>query len=348
MHQAYRYYSYAYQRVRKTPAAPFILFKRVYTVEEEKIFIKELKNILINYPKFPFIDAVRFELSLFLYLNNLLNDAIYYADQIIRDKDSQFLPYALTLKASVYLKKEDCEDAIYYFFESISSLKSIIYDNKYEQQLMNNYIGLAICYFKNVDFKTSEMIFKKIYGTSNIKNVKERALYYLYKLYLESNRFDLAGICFSIFNQAFPKSLYLNIMKEENDKLSNSFKQYNSSDYWSIGIRDESILKGIDNLNSLISLNISHEDLSINDVQNNLSIGFSIQIGSFTSEENAKRAKEKVMKYHYPVYIQKVGNDKKYFFRVRIGPFNTRNEATDILEKLKKYGIDGYVVKEEK
>ena len=342
LRQAYRYYSYAYQRARNTPISPYILFKRAYTVKDEKVFIRELKNILTNYPLFPFANAVRFELSLFLYLNNSIDESIYYAEQIIQHESSPFLPYALTLRASIYLKKENYESAIQDFFRSVSILKSIINGKEYEYQLMNNYLGLAVSYLGLKNFRVAEIILKKVFGTTSIDKVREKALFYLYEVYRKSDRNDLAMACYDTFNQDFPESIYLLKIKKEYD-LNSSSSQNNSKNYGSIGIRDESILYGIDNVEELINLNYNRSPKE--KVKKTDGVKFSVQIGSFKDESNAKKIMQRVLHCNYPVYIERIKSGKNFYFRVKVGPFDTKDEALTILRELKKCGIEGFVLR---
>jgi len=343
--QSYRYYSYAFQRVKNTPAAPYILFKRAYTVSEERIFIKELKNILSKYPDFPLKTAVNFELSLFLYLNNLYKDANYYITPIVENNESPFYPYALTLKGYICLNEKNYEEAVHYFFKSISGMKEMLSGKEYERQLMNNYLGIAICYYRNSDFKTSEVILKKIYGTSSIAVIRERALFYLYKIYKESDRRELAMLCLKNFNNNYPESLYFLKIKNENNNLDNIPEQEISLNDEKLGKRDEMMLYGIDSLDELIKINEKTVSQSKKDTEYSIKSGFYVQVGSFKSEKNAERVAEKIREYKYPVNIFKGNGGDGIYYRVRVGPFEAKEDALNVLNELRKNKFQGYVVR---
>ena len=343
--QAYKYYSYAFQRVKNTPAAPYILFKRAYTVSEERIFIKELKNILSEYPNFPLKTAVSFELSLFLYLNNLYKEANYYVTSIVENNESHFYPYALTLKGYICLNEKNYEEAIHYFFKSIASMREILSCKEYEMQLMNNYLGLAICYYRNSDFKTSEVILKKIYGTSNIAVVREKALFYLYKIFKESNRKELAILCLKNFKNNYPESLYFLEIKNENNNLGKIPGQEISLNNEKLGKKDESMLYGIDSLDELIKINEKTSSQFKQDTEYSIKSGFYVQVGSFKYEKNAETVAEKIREYKYQVNIYKGNSGDEIYYRVRVGPFDTKEDALNVLNKLRKNKFQGYVVR---
>ena len=348
LNQAYRYYSYAYQRVRNTPQAPYILFKRAYTITDERTFIKELKNILKEYPNFPLIDAVEFEISSYLYLKNHLDEAMKFIDSIIQRDDSPFFPYALTLKAGIYYKEKAYERSINYFFKSISKLKRIISGSGInEQQLMTNYIGLAKCYLEENNYKESEVILRKVYGTTTINNIKEKALFYLFYLYKYMNEDDLAKVCYFKLNRQFPNSIFfLKIKKEynyDNMELTNSRAGEN------IAVQDKSILKGVDSIDKLVMLKVKTKIRNGDSLQtennDNVKNGFSVQVGSFKTRKNSEKMLEKISKYGYPVYTENTKIDDTQIFRVRVGPFSTRDKALKVFQELEKYSIKGYVVK---
>ena len=72
---------------------------------------------------------------------------------------------------------------------------------------------------------------------------------------------------------------------------------------------------------------------------------FALQVGTFSSNENAKKMRDKMRKAGYTSFVHKAVTKDKVSYRVRIGPELERS----VLEKIKKdikttQKIDGYVV----
>lgn len=72
---------------------------------------------------------------------------------------------------------------------------------------------------------------------------------------------------------------------------------------------------------------------------------FALQIGTFGSNENAKKMRDKMRKEGHVTYVHKSSANGKTSYKVRIGPELERS----VLDKLKKdllksHKIDGYVV----
>lgn len=61
-----------------------------------------------------------------------------------------------------------------------------------------------------------------------------------------------------------------------------------------------------------------------------------VQMGSFSSEENALRLRDKLRKAGYVTQVEKVRVDAKVHYRVRVGPYLKRNEADRDQAKLAK------------
>ena len=70
-----------------------------------------------------------------------------------------------------------------------------------------------------------------------------------------------------------------------------------------------------------------------------------IQLGSFTSEENAQSLNEKLRKSGYPAFVEPLRQNGQISYRVRVGPEIKRSDADLLLKKLKdKIKLDGIVV----
>lgn len=87
--------------------------------------------------------------------------------------------------------------------------------------------------------------------------------------------------------------------------------------------------------------------------QNNLPVSWSLQLGSFQSQENATRLREQLRQENYRTYILHARTSEGEIYRVFVGPSNSKetlaemNEA--IAEKLKLRGqIVRYRIEEDK
>ncbi|MCM8770267.1 MAG: tetratricopeptide repeat protein [Candidatus Omnitrophica bacterium] len=65
---------------------------------------------------------------------------------------------------------------------------------------------------------------------------------------------------------------------------------------------------------------------------------FTIQVGSFSDANNAKKLSQKLNEKKYPAYVDEFKVNDKITYRVRVGKFNTRQEAEDLAKKLAGLG----------
>ena len=72
---------------------------------------------------------------------------------------------------------------------------------------------------------------------------------------------------------------------------------------------------------------------------------FALQIGTFESNENAKKLRDKVKKAGYSTFVHKVQSKGKTSYKVRVGPELERSALEVIKADIKKsLKIDGYIV----
>ncbi len=70
-----------------------------------------------------------------------------------------------------------------------------------------------------------------------------------------------------------------------------------------------------------------------------------IQLGSFTSEENAQSLNEKLRKSGYPAFVEPLKTNGQISYRVRVGPEIKRSEAESLLKMLKDtMDMEGIIV----
>jgi DedD protein len=72
--------------------------------------------------------------------------------------------------------------------------------------------------------------------------------------------------------------------------------------------------------------------------------GWSVQIGSFASRDNAEKQVHRVRSRDAPVYVSSGGHGASLRYRVRIGPFADRGAAERALLKLRKAGESASLV----
>ena len=70
-----------------------------------------------------------------------------------------------------------------------------------------------------------------------------------------------------------------------------------------------------------------------------------IQLGSFSSGENAQSLNDKLRKAGYPSFVEPLKKNGQVSYRVRVGPEIKRSDAESLLKKLKdKMDLDGIIV----
>lgn len=72
--------------------------------------------------------------------------------------------------------------------------------------------------------------------------------------------------------------------------------------------------------------------------------GFVVQLGVFSSAENAKHAIEKMKDAKLPVYTESIPIKSGTATRVRVGPYPTREKADAAVAQIKLAGADGKIV----
>jgi rare lipoprotein A len=66
---------------------------------------------------------------------------------------------------------------------------------------------------------------------------------------------------------------------------------------------------------------------------------FTLQVGSFTDEANARTLADQLRKSFENVYVATTETSTQKYHRVRIGPFETREQASAMAEKLSQVGF---------
>ena len=71
---------------------------------------------------------------------------------------------------------------------------------------------------------------------------------------------------------------------------------------------------------------------------------WAVQVGSFTSQDNAERLSEALKKRGYRAFVTRLSSDNKVLYRVRVGPEQQRERAEMLAQRLKKEGEEANVV----
>jgi len=71
--------------------------------------------------------------------------------------------------------------------------------------------------------------------------------------------------------------------------------------------------------------------------------GWAVQLGSFSSRENAQQLANEVGARGFPVFLMTLDRSGKKLYRVRVGPRESRAQAAELAERLKKAGYSGQV-----
>jgi len=70
-----------------------------------------------------------------------------------------------------------------------------------------------------------------------------------------------------------------------------------------------------------------------------------VQLGSFSSEENAQSLNKRLRKAGYPAFVEPLNKNGQTSYRVRVGPEIKRSDAESLLKKLKdNMGMEGILV----
>jgi len=75
--------------------------------------------------------------------------------------------------------------------------------------------------------------------------------------------------------------------------------------------------------------------------------GWVVQLGSFSSQQNAQRLADEVSGHGFSVFLMSLDRSGKKLYRVRVGPRDTRAQATALAGRLAKVGYSGQVTRQQ-
>lgn len=74
--------------------------------------------------------------------------------------------------------------------------------------------------------------------------------------------------------------------------------------------------------------------------------GWVVQLGSFSSKQNAQRLADEVNGRGFSVFVMPLDRSGKKLYRVRVGPRDTREQAAELAGRLAKVGYSGQVTRQ--
>lgn len=72
---------------------------------------------------------------------------------------------------------------------------------------------------------------------------------------------------------------------------------------------------------------------------------WAVQVGSFSSQDNAERLRDELKKKGYRAFVTRLNDDKRTLYRVRVGPERDRDRADLLARRLKKDGQPTAIVR---
>jgi len=335
--QASKNYLLAYKRIKNSIQAPYIRFKQCTLANSISESINGLKEIITDYPSFPLLNAVRFELSKLYYLNKDYESSLSYLMEIEEEEDNTikiFTPYTCILSGLICFEKGDYDNSINYYKKSLKEL-SLVGFNDRNQFIAKSYLGISEAFIGLKRYKEAEELLKRIYGSFSSILVQEDALYLLGNCYLDASKLDYSYSAFIKIIEGYLHSPYTIMAKKKIEHLLQQKKDLNNVDI--SGVFDRRILE----CSYLIDMTKEEESI----VKNSF-ISFSIQVGSFIKEANAVKLVEELNGKGFSSYSLKVELEDKEVYRVRVGYFSSRIEAEKAKQNLEKYKYKGFIVKE--
>ena len=72
---------------------------------------------------------------------------------------------------------------------------------------------------------------------------------------------------------------------------------------------------------------------------------WAVQVGSFSSQDNAERLRDELKKKGYRAFVTRVSDDDRTLYRVRVGPEQDRERADLLARRLRKDGQPTAIVR---
>jgi peptidoglycan lytic transglycosylase len=85
-------------------------------------------------------------------------------------------------------------------------------------------------------------------------------------------------------------------------------------------------------------------DTKNNNISGEYKVLFTIQVGSFSSRENAERLSDSIKEYVEDVWVEEFATTESVYYRVRAGKFSSREDAEKTATKLSEAGHTGFIM----
>jgi len=343
--RASKCYFLAYKKVQNTKKAPYIRFKQSTLLDKLDASIAGLKEILEKYPSFPFIDAVRFELAIRLYMKNDYESAVIFLKEIENHEKSEsliFTPYVYTFLGIISSALNNFTQAVEYYYSSLDIL-TVHGTPRKELLVMRNYLEISRAMIELKEYDHIADLLRRIMGSSSSELFKQEALLLLAQYYKDTGDETMAYSAYLKLIQGFPESIF--ILKAEDNLEELSVADTEAELLQISGIFDESLLSGTYKIgDEAESVTVSREMQE--DSPERYTVGYFIQLGSFSEEKNAENLILILREQGFPAFSMKASVDNKTMFRVRVGSLATLQEAEEIMQSLISFGYQGYIVRE--
>lgn len=208
---------------------------------------------------------------------------------------------------------------------AIKEGEKIMAGSKYCEQMDELYYLLGLSYLKDGNYLRAADIFEIIIKEFKKSDFKQEA------------KMGLGDSCFLKGDYDSAKQLYNGILKDEPDTKLKSALYYRLS---------QSAFKEGDSQEAGEYLQKIKKDFPLNleakqgNFSNRLttSLYYTVQVGSFSSDENAKNFMQELKKKGYPAYIEKAESQGVPVYRVRVGKLPLLQEAESFQKRLSQEG----------
>jgi tetratricopeptide (TPR) repeat protein len=333
--QATRYYSIAYQRAKGTRAAPYIRFKQCSLEDSISSSIRCLTELINDYPDFPLINGVRFELAFRHYIGENYDDAMKFLGEIEENESGQtviFTPYSHTFSGIIKARQGRYDDALFYFEHALDGLRlGGVYTS---EDYIKIYIEISKTLISLEKLGQAQDLLLRIYGTADSPILRAEALYQLAVAFGLDEQPQKASAAYLEISSKYPSSPFTpKAIKALNGLDQNGLTAV-------LGVYDETILSG--------TYMYGAPEILIPESPDTLSqsSGFLIQIGAFTEESNAQELIRSLEEKGFPAFFIGTGVEGNQLFKVRVGFYPSREEAEEVLQNLTAMGFSGFIVEE--
>lgn len=337
LQQALKVYTMASRRAAGTPAAPYIIFKQCSLEADPERAVSCLSGLIEGYPDFPLIDAVRFELAFRFYIGEEHDRALEILREIEENERGGSIvltPSAIFFSGIIRAEQEYFEEALSDYGRALEAMH-LAGGAELEGLYAALYLETAKAHFALGHFERAEHLLVRIYGTAPSSTARSEALWYLALLYVEREDWGGAYSAYSLLVEQFPDSLFAVQAKRELGSME-AFEIRNIE-----GVYDTSILTG------LHSFDTPDRETAGQGAASESGIGFAVQIGSFSQQENAKALVQQLKELGFPAFLVQAQVNGEYYFRVRVGTFDREEDARTALSGLQDKGYSGFILREE-